>query len=59
MEELCDELPELSWSQVFLAIDVLSRRGDIHLRREAFIYTARTATLPFTGTEGRTWSDAS
>lgn len=58
VEELLDELPELGWSQVFLAIDVLSRRGEIQLRREGFTYTARTAPLPLTGTEGLTWSDA-
>lgn len=59
VEELLDELPELSWSQVFLAIDLLSRRGDIELRREGFTYTARTTTRPLTGTEGLTWSGAS
>lgn len=59
VEELLDELPELSWSQVFLAIDLLSRRGDIELRREGFTYTARTTTRPLNGTEGLTWSDAS
>jgi len=61
VEELLVELPELSWSQVFLAIDLLSRRGAIELRREGFTYTAtaRTTTLPVNATEGRIWSDAS
>jgi len=59
VEELLDELPELSWSQVFLAIDLLSRRGDIELRREGFTYTARRATPSLNGTESIRWSDAS
>lgn len=61
VEELLVELPELSWSQVFLAIDLLSRRGAIELRREGFTYTAtaRTTTLPANVTEGSIWSDAS
>jgi hypothetical protein len=59
VEELLDELPELSWSQVFLAIDLLSRRGDIELRREGFTYTARTAKFLPNGMEGHQWSSAS
>jgi hypothetical protein len=60
VEELLDELPELSWSQVFLTIDLLSRRGSIELRREGFTYTARAAKRPLNGTEGLIiWSDVS
>jgi hypothetical protein len=58
-EELVERVPELSWAQLFVTIDQLSRRGDIELRREGFTYTARTVTLPLTGTEGPKWSDAS
>jgi hypothetical protein len=59
LEELLVEVPELSWAQLFVTIDLLSRRGDIELRREGFTYTARTAKLPLTRTEGLTWSAAS
>jgi hypothetical protein len=31
MEELVDLCPELTWNQVFLAIDYLSRDGQIHV----------------------------
>ncbi len=49
VEELLDQLPEVSWSQLFLAIDVLSRRGDIELRRQGFTYTVMKAWAPITG----------
>ena len=32
-EEIIDKIPELSWNQVFLAVDALSRRGEIILSR--------------------------
>jgi hypothetical protein len=31
MEELVDLCPELTWNQAFLAIDYLSRSGQIHV----------------------------
>jgi hypothetical protein len=31
-------LPEMRWNQVFAAIDKLSRRGEIALRRRGFNY---------------------
>lgn len=43
VEEILARAPHLSWSQVFLAIDVLSRKGDITLHREGFAYTVETA----------------
>ena len=43
VEELVARVPALSWSQLFLAIDVLSRSGDIILRREGLTYTLETA----------------
>lgn len=39
VEELINEVPELSWVQLFMAMDQLSRRGDIDLRRHGFTYT--------------------
>ncbi len=38
LDQLADRLPELSWSQVFGAVDSLSRRGAIRLRRRGFEY---------------------
>jgi DNA-binding GntR family transcriptional regulator len=55
VEELLDQLPEVSWSQLFLAIDVLSRRGDIELRRQGFTYTVMKARTSMDGSEGRRW----
>ncbi|TSA01909.1 MAG: hypothetical protein D4R81_05470 [Nitrospiraceae bacterium] len=33
-EELVKALPDYSWSQVFLAVDQLSRDGLLHLKRQ-------------------------
>ena len=44
VEEILDHVPELSWAQLFLAIDSLSRRGDVELRRQEFTYTVRRMT---------------
>ncbi len=38
LEQLIAEVPELSWSQLFHAVDALSRHGDIALRRRGFQY---------------------
>ena len=38
MEEIVGRLPCLSWNQVFLAVDSLSRKGLINLKRRAFSY---------------------
>ena len=43
IEEIVDQVPGLSWSQLFLAMDVLSRSGDVILRREGFTYTLEMA----------------
>jgi hypothetical protein len=43
IEEIVDQVPALSWSQLFLAMDVLSRSGDVILRREGFTYTLEMA----------------
>lgn len=51
-EELVERVPELSWAQLFVTIDLLSRRGDIELRREGFTYTARTTNPRVNGMEG-------
>jgi hypothetical protein len=39
-EEIIEKLPELTWNQVFLAVDSLSRRGEIVLTRQGFDYYA-------------------
>jgi hypothetical protein len=38
LDQIIARLPELSWSQVFRAVDNLSRRGVILLRRRGFEY---------------------
>ncbi len=43
IEELAAKLPELSWSQLFQAIDTLSRRNAIVLRRRGFAYDLKAA----------------
>lgn len=41
MERVVECLPELSWSEVFRAVDTLNRRGAITLRRRGFEYELR------------------
>ena len=38
MEQVTQRLPELSWSELFHAVDTLSRKGFIILRRRGFEY---------------------
>ncbi len=38
LDQIVARLPELSWSQVFRAVDSLSRRGAIRLERRGFDY---------------------
>ncbi|MER3422549.1 MAG: hypothetical protein C4293_04250 [Nitrospiraceae bacterium] len=38
LDQVIDQLPELSWSEVLQAVDALSRRGTIVLRRRRFEY---------------------
>jgi hypothetical protein len=38
LKEVTGRLPQLSWNQVFLAVDSLSRRGDIILKRRGYEY---------------------
>lgn len=42
VEEVVARIPDFSWSQLFLAMDELSRTGDVILRREDFTYTLET-----------------
>ena len=42
MEQAVELLPELSWVDVFRAVDALSRRGTITLRRRGFDYEVAT-----------------
>jgi hypothetical protein len=41
VEEMLERVPQLTWSQLFLAMDLLSRRGEIELTREGFTYSLR------------------
>jgi hypothetical protein len=38
LEHITERLPELSWNELFHAVDTLSRRGDLVLRRRGFAY---------------------
>lgn len=42
-EQIIARLPELTWNQVFLSVDALSRHGDIILTRRGFEYQATAA----------------
>ena len=42
IEEMLERVPGLSWSQIFLAIGRLSRKGAIALHRHGFTYTIET-----------------
>jgi hypothetical protein len=39
-EEIIARIPELTWNQVFLSVDALSRRGEVILNRRGFDYQA-------------------
>jgi hypothetical protein len=41
VEDILRQVPELTWAQMFIAIDILNRRGDIEVRREGFTHTVR------------------
>jgi len=41
VEDILARIPQLSWAQIFFAMDMLSRRGDLELRRQGFSYTVR------------------
>jgi hypothetical protein len=41
LEELLARLPELTWNQVFVLVDELSRRDMIRLQRRGFEYELR------------------
>ncbi|MGH7208526.1 MAG: hypothetical protein ACREIL_03975 [Nitrospiraceae bacterium] len=38
IEQATAKLPELSWNELFHAVDALSRRGDIALRKRGYEY---------------------
>ena len=52
VEELFEVIPDLGWAQLFIGIDVLSRRGDIELRRQGFTYTVMKLQTSKAGTRG-------
>jgi hypothetical protein len=38
LEHITERIPELGWNELFQAVDTLSRRGDLILRRRGFAY---------------------
>jgi hypothetical protein len=42
-EEINAKLPGLTWNQIFLSVDALSRRGEVILNRRGFEYQAIAA----------------
>ena len=46
MEQAIAKLPDLGWNELFYAVDNLSRRGEIILRRQGFEYELTSASSP-------------
>ncbi len=46
MDEILERAVGVSWSQVFLALDRLSRRGEVILTRRGFIYRVQLPVQP-------------
>ncbi len=42
-EEINARIPDLTWNQIFLSVDALSRRGEVILNRRGFEYQAIAA----------------
>jgi two-component SAPR family response regulator len=40
LEQIAERVPDLNWNDLFQAVDALSRRGDLILRRKGFAYYA-------------------
>jgi len=38
LDQIIEDVPELSWNQIFETVDALSRRGVISLRRRGYEY---------------------
>jgi hypothetical protein len=38
LEQITERVPDLSWNDLFHAVDRLSRRGDLVLQRRGFAY---------------------
>jgi hypothetical protein len=38
LDRIVENIPELSWNQIFQTVDTLSRKGVISLRRRGFNY---------------------
>ena len=51
VEELIELTPGMSWAQLFIAMDNLSRCGSVELRRRGFTYWLRKAEPPVEGAE--------
>ena len=49
LEQITERVPDLSWNDLFHAVDRLSRRGDLILQRRGFAYyvsLSRMSCLP-------------
>lgn len=53
-DQVCAKWPELSWSDVFLAVDELSRRGEVILQRRGNEYAVRRKETLVSAAEGMT-----
>ncbi len=53
LEEVSTRIPQLQWGEIFHAVDALSRRGDIVLRRHGFEYKLRLGGLTHRATGTR------
>jgi len=38
LDQIIEDIPQLSWNQIFETVDALSRRGVISLRRRGYEY---------------------
>jgi len=38
LDQIIEDIPQLSWNQIFETVDTLSRRGIISLRRRGYEY---------------------
>ena len=51
-DQVCAKWPELSWHDVFLAVDELSRRGEVILQRRHNEYAVRRKGTLVSAAEG-------
>ena len=53
LEEVITRIPQLQWGEIFHAVDALSCRGDIVLRRHGFEYELQLGGLTHRAPETR------